>query len=121
MSIWIGMAADNSLDTSDVVVAGDLGLLAGAWLAGEVDVSRSRTLVIDVCGVLGLLAGGLFAVGIDDKHGSPAALGLGNLAGLVIGVYSTREWDRKARKLDARIVPVKPASGGFGIGIAIDR
>lgn len=81
---------------ASALVAGNVGLLAGAGLAARYDMSRSRIRVIN----LGALLGGLGGVGIDllvqpdDEEVALLLPLVTSVAGLGIAAYTTRDSDR---------------------------
>lgn len=91
-----GGGDDGVLATS--LIAGNLGLVTGAWLASRHDVGRPRVRMIN----LGALVGGIGGLGIDlllqpDDDETLIAIPLvTSMAGLVIATYATRGDDRPA-------------------------
>lgn len=131
--LWSGVVTALALNAMDfrgndadwmmpLLVASDVGLGAGAYLASQVQVSRSRMLLIDSAGLLGMLLG----VGVDiaiegdssrDVHAASAAL-IGTLAGLGGGVYLTRNWDLPALET-SRVTPaLQPLPGGAMLSVS---
>ena len=98
LTVWGHLIADEEPELRTVIAAGDIALLAGALVSSQVEVSRGRTLLIDVGGVLGTLAGGLIAISTESDSGSESGVGialmLGTGAGLGLAVLATRSWDQ---------------------------
>lgn len=111
--------AESEPQIETVVLSADGGLLLGAGLSRVVDVSRGRTLLIDVGGVLGFLGGGLVAVASDTEDPSAGfvSLFLGTSAGLALATVMTRDWD--APDVPARL-SVVPLGGGWGAAVTVD-
>lgn len=95
-------------------IIGDVGLVAGALLSTQANVSRGRTLLIDVGGILGFLAGGLVAVGADDEQTGFTALFVGTAAGLGIAAATTKDWDAPSPPTTARLIPARIGTDGWG-------
>jgi len=78
------------------LLAGNLGLLAGAALSRKYDLSRSRVRMIN----LGALVGGIGGLGLDlliqpdDAEAAIAIPLVTSVAGLLIAAHSTRDSDR---------------------------
>jgi hypothetical protein len=102
LTVWGHLAFDEEPTLGGVVFAGDIGLLAGALLSTNVEMSRGRTLLIDVGGVLGTLAGGLIAIGTNSDQGAGASLFIGTSLGVIAGTALSNDWDAPA-------LPVSPA------------
>lgn len=119
MTVWGHIAAGegDSLTLRRVVIAGDLGILAGALASTQVKMSRGRTLLIDVGGILGILGGGLVAVSTDSEQAVGTALLVGTGAGLVIATVATDEWDLPAPSVPVSPMPVAGPSGSVGFGL----
>jgi hypothetical protein len=104
------------------VVASDLGLLAGCFLARAFPMSRGRTLLIDAGGVLGMLAGFGTAVLIGgdevETHVGFASALAGTTLGLAGAVFFTRDWD--APSMPARVTIMPLPGGGATVGLAFD-
>lgn len=98
-----------------IVLASDVALVAGMLASTQIEVSRGRTLLIDVGGVLGLLGGALVAIGTDSEEAASTAMLIGTSVGLGAGVVLSSDWD-------APSVPVSPAPvagpQSTGIGLA---
>jgi hypothetical protein len=81
---------------ASALIAGNVGLLAGAGLASRYDMSRSRIRLIN----LGALLGGLGGVGVDlliqpdDEEVALLLPLVTSVAGLGIAAYATRDSDR---------------------------
>jgi hypothetical protein len=132
VGIWSGVLTFLAMQAFDVdpsdgaylqaaLVASDVGLLGGAFLARVVPMSRARTLLIDAGGVLGLLAGFGTAVliggeDLDEDVGFAAAFG-GVSVGLAGAAFLTRSWDAPSPPARVTIIP---ARGGGMLGVAFD-
>jgi hypothetical protein len=116
LTVWGHLMADEEPTIRAVVAVSDLALLAGAVISSRVEVSRGRTLLIDVGGVLGIMTGGLVAVATDSDTGAGTALMLGTLAGLGIGIAATSEWDKAPPvKVAPAVVTGPNRSTGYGV------
>jgi hypothetical protein len=79
------------------LIAGNLGLFAGAALAGKYQVSRPRVRMINLGALVGLIGG----LGVDlliNADGEKVALGIPlvtSMAGLGIAAHATRNSDRR--------------------------
>lgn len=116
LTVWghLAVDAEDSLSLRRVVIAGDLGIIAGALASTQLKMSRGRTFLIDVGGVLGTLGGALVAVGTDSEQGAGVGLLLGTGAGLAAGYALTQDWD--APKLPVAPAPIMgPQSVGAGL------
>lgn len=122
MTLFGHLAANEEPTLRRTVLAGDLGILAGALLSTQVKMSRGRTMLIDLGGVLGAMGGGLIALGTDSEQGAGTALLVGTGAGLGIAAYATRYWDIEPPPANARVIPTRTADGnGWGVAVAFDR
>ncbi|MDX2087062.1 MAG: hypothetical protein SFX73_04385 [Kofleriaceae bacterium] len=122
MTLFGHLAVDAEPTLRTAVVAGDIGILAGALLSTQVKMSRGRTLLIDLGGVLGIMGGGLIAIGSDSEEAAGSALLIGTGAGLGIAAYATRHWDLEPPPGNARVVPTRAADGnGWGLAVAFDN
>lgn len=96
-----------------LLIASDLGLAGGAVLSrlGIVEMSRSRSLLIDSGGVVGLLLGIGLPVLIqgDNVDETPVFAGgvIGMLGGLALSTYLTRNWDAPDTEFTLGIAPVE--------------
>lgn len=119
MTVWghLAAGAGDSLTLRRVVIAGDLGIVAGAIASTQVKMSRGRTLLIDVGGILGILGGGLIAVASDSEQAVGTALLIGTGAGLVIATVSTDEWDLPKPPVPVSPMPVAGPGGSVGFGL----
>lgn len=102
-----------------LLVSGNAGLLAGAWLASEEPMGTSRVLVMDAGGLLGMLTGmGLSVLVQSDAQAQPT-LGAG-LAGALVGLGATYAltdgWDRDDGEADLRL-DLMPVPGGAMVGV----
>ena len=98
-----------------VWIASDLGLVGGAIVGRAFQISRGRSLLIDVGGIIGSLAGGgIGALTGDEDAGIALALG-GTVLGLGIATFATRNWDVKAPPLTPMVTPT-PGGAVLGIG-----
>jgi hypothetical protein len=122
LSLWGHLAADSDVTLRRTVIAGDIGIVAGALVSTQVKMSRGRTLLIDIGGVLGILAGGLVAINTDSEQGVGTSLLLGTGLGLGIAALATDDWDvpdtkvtvSPTRLTDPRGQSVWGVSAGFG-------
>ncbi len=101
---WFGVASGVLMGLEDddllasTLVGGNAGLIAAAAFAPGWDVSRNRARLVSIAGVLGGLAGG----GLDlllQPDNEKVAIGiplLGSIAGLAIGIGTTRDDDPRA-------------------------
>jgi len=113
---WLGVAGGllGDLDDDDLMtatlLAGNAGLLAGAWVADRHALSRNRVRLVSLAGLLGGLAG----LGLDlliQPDDSDVAIGIPLVlsgAGLATGAYLTRDYDRTVR------IGSRNAPGGGG-------
>ncbi len=87
--------SDTELAVS-LMLAGDLGLGLGAYLANQQPrISRAQTLVIDAGGIVGMVGGGGIGVLIGGEIGDRAVAGaaaVGAALGLGAAAYLTRNW-----------------------------
>ena len=98
---WFGVAGGILMGLEDddllaaTLVGGDVALLATALMAPGWNVSRSRARLVSIAGVLG----GLGGAGVDliiqpDGEKTAVAIPLvGSIAGLLVGIASTRDSD----------------------------
>jgi hypothetical protein len=122
MTLFGHLAAGEEPTLRRTVIAGDIGILAGALLSTQVKMSRGRTLLIDLGGVLGVMGGGLVALGTDNEQGAGTAFIVGTGLGLGIAAYATRFWDVEPPPANARVIPTRTADGsGWGLAVAFDR
>lgn len=122
MAGWAHIAADanESGTLRRIVIAGDLGIVAGALVSRQVKMSRGRTLLIDVGGLLGTLGGLLVAIGSDSQTTVGASLMVGTGLGLAIATLVTKEWDApippNLSLSPTRLTdPANPARGAWGV------
>lgn len=94
---WFGVASSILLDFDEdptwaaTMIAGDMGLVAGALAGSRWPLSRSRARMISVGGLIGTF-GGLGLVLISDTDNEDAAIGItltGSVIGLVLGAVLT--------------------------------
>ena len=98
---WFGLAGGviTGLEDDDLLVAtllgGDLALLATALMAPDWNVTRGRARLVSIAGVLGGLTGAGFDLLLqpDDEKVAVAIPLVGSIAGLLIGIATTRESD----------------------------
>ena len=89
--------SDGSEDSPlvDMLIASDVAVLATGIAARNVRLSKSRMRLINLCGVLGTAFGG--GVVLLTESGSEevamGVLGLGSVAGLIVGVNATKNHD----------------------------
>ena len=78
----------------------DGGLLAGAGLATQYDMSRSRVRFMNLGGTLGtlLVGGGLLALEVDNVRAVGASLAAGALGGGALSLWLTRSFDGDDRE-----------------------
>jgi hypothetical protein len=116
MTLYAHLAAEEDPQLRTVIAAGDISLLLGALVARKVDMSRGRTLLIDIGGVLGMLAGGLVGIAADDETGIGVALILGTGGGLAIAAAATSDWDQaKPVKVAPAVLPGPNRTLGYGV------
>jgi hypothetical protein len=120
MSLFGHLAIGEEPTLRRTVIAGDIGILAGALLSTQVKMTRGRTLLIDVGGVLGMLGGGLVALGADSDQGAGASFLVGTGLGLGLAAYATREWDVAPPPRNARLVPTRAGDDGWGVAVAFE-
>jgi hypothetical protein len=119
LTVWGHLAADEEPSLRNVIIAGDLSLLAGALISRSVEMSRGRTLLIDVGGILGMLTGGLLAASTEastDEGFIPGVMLLaGTSAGLGLGLAGTMDWDKPPPvKVAPAVIPGPNRSTGYG-------
>lgn len=108
---------DGDAALASALIAGNVGLVAGAALASRYDMSRSRIRVIN----LGALLGGLGGVGIDllvqpdDEEVALLVPLVASLAGLGIAAYGTRDPDQsiERRSQDLDLALIRFSDGGW--------
>jgi hypothetical protein len=115
VALWADLAADHAPTLGEVVAIGDAGLVLGGVISTRVDMSRGRTLLIDVGGVLGVLGGGLVAVGVRDGRAAGVALLVGTVAGLGIAAAASKDWDAPPVAIAPARIPVPGAAPGVGV------
>jgi hypothetical protein len=106
---WFGLGTGVLMDLEDddllaaTLVGGNAALLATALMAPGWNVSRSRARLVSILGVLGGLGGaGLdLIVQPDDEKVAIAIPLAGSIAGLLIGIASTRDSGPVANSLEA--------------------
>jgi len=122
LTLWGELAADlDEPSLRGVIIGGDVALLLGAVVSRAVEVSRGRTLLIDVGGVLGTMVGGLAAAAADSDSDGGVALILGTTAGLGLALLATRSWDKPAAvQLTPAVIegPSRSRGYGFSAGLA---
>jgi len=116
LTLFGHLAADEEPELRTVIVAGDIAILLGALVSRQVDMSRGRTLLMDVGGILGMLAGGLIAIASDDQTAAGVALMVGTGAGLAIAVAGTTDWDKATPvKVAPTVLPGPGRTMGYGV------
>jgi hypothetical protein len=117
LTLWGHAAAHAEPSLRTMVIAGDVSLLAGALISRSVEMSRGRTLLIDVGGILGTLTGGLFAATQnDDVRTIGVILLAGTSAGLGLAFAGTLEWDDPPPvKVAPAVIPGPNRSTGYGV------
>lgn len=114
-----------------IMISANLGLIGGAVLGAYVPISRPRMLLIDTAGAVGMLTGlglGMLlpnpAVSYSGFHPSEVFMGLGmvlgEVGGLALGYYLTRNFDGGARAtpVQATLVPIGP-EGRVGASLGV--
>jgi hypothetical protein len=79
-----------------LLVASDVGLVAGGLLARQFPMSRGRTLLLDAGGILGGLLGlGTYVIAVpnDFGRGTVGAVLAGSLTGMAAAALLSRDWD----------------------------
>ena len=99
-----------------LLVAGDLGLVAGAAVARDSNVSRGHTLLIDAGGVLGLLVGALIGSGSNSTQNLARVAFAGTAVGLGIAAYASRDWDAPSSNVRVAAMPLPGGGVLAGIG-----
>lgn len=97
---------------TSLLLASDVGILAGAALAYKVPVSRGRVYLVNAGGILGFMAGSVVAA--HGEHSGPqifVPMMVGTLAGLALAVHQTSDWDVPAGAPHLAILP--HADGGI--------
>ncbi len=107
-----------------LLVGSDAGLVAGALLAQNLEVSRGRMRLIDLSGALGaLLAGGVMALGdASDSQLIGTGLSVGAIGGLALGTYLSADWDAPEEKGVNLMVPtpfITSSRNGEKVGTTI--
>jgi hypothetical protein len=105
-----------------MMLAADLGMAGGVWAARQVDVSRSRVLIVDSAGLLGgLLGAGVYVLGVGEGVNGRALAGAtlaGVLVGLGTGIAVTQHWDAPSLDRLTGQPVVVPVNGGAIVGWA---
>jgi hypothetical protein len=115
LTVWGHLAADEEPSLRNVIIAGDVSLLAGALISRSVEMSRGRTLLIDVGGILGMLTGGLLAASTEEERMAGVMLLAGTSAGLGLGLAGTMDWDKPPPvKVAPAVIPGPNRSTGYG-------
>lgn len=129
--VWAGALtffahAANEFDASSqtvfasLLIASDLGLVAGAVASKYYPMSRSRSLVVDAGGMLGTLVGmgiPLLVLGEDlDAQVVFGGAGIGAITGLATSYYMTRNWDAPEDLADLQL-HLMPVEGGATVGL----
>jgi hypothetical protein len=125
---WLGLAGAWVADVEDddnlwasSLVAGNLGLVAGGWLAARHDLSRNRVRLISLAGLLGGLAGAgvdMLVQPDDDQviFGIPLAL---SVAGLGVGTYVTRDHDGRPGRAAGQQALLNFGEGGWSFDVPV--
>ncbi len=111
--------ADSQTTFATILIASDLGLLAGAVASKYYPMTRSRTLVVDAGGILGALVGMGVPFLIQNEDSSAVSIFggaiVGTVAGLSTSYYLTRNWDApEDLSLQLNVTPVE---GGATVGV----
>ena len=116
--------SDGSLTA--ILVAGDLGLVGGGFLARRFpDMSRGRTLVIDAGGLVGGLSGTGIAYLIGGDSTTAERVALATLVGASIGLsaatYFTRRWDegKGVKSTQPQLTLLPTPGGGLSAGLSM--
>jgi len=122
---WFGVAGGILMDLEDddllaaTLVGGDVALLATALMAPSWHVSRSRARLVSIAGILGGLGGAgldLIAQPDDEK----VAIGIplvGSIAGLVLGIVSTRDSGPDLREAASDGALIQFGDGRLSLGM----
>jgi hypothetical protein len=116
VALYVNFLFDTDEPTWPAIwIASDVGLLGGAVLGRAFQISRGRSLLIDLGGIIGSLAGGgIGALTGDEDAGVAIALG-GTVLGLGIAAYATRHWDVKPLPITPTVTPT-PGGAVLGLG-----
>ena len=103
-----------------MLIASDVGLVAGAFASKYYPMSRSRSLVVDAGGIVGTLVGAGIPLLVQGDDPSATAVfggaGVGAVTGLATSYYLTRNWDApEDLALDLMVLPVE---GGATVGLS---
>jgi len=115
---WFGFAgaylfdADGDAPLAATLVGGNLGLVAGALVAGKYDMSRSRVRLISLGGLVGIVGGlGLDLIMQPESDRVAVAIPLAtSIAGIAMAAHATRDYDR--RGFQSPDSPAAPGSAG---------
>jgi len=111
---------DSTTTMATLLIASDVGLLAGAVASKYYPMTRSRTLIVDAGGTLGALVGMGIPFLIQNDDSTPGLIFGGGIAGTIIGLgtsyYLTRDWDAP-EELGFQL-NVMPVEGGATVGVA---
>ena len=79
----------------DMLIASDVAVLATGIAAKNARLSKSRMRLINLCGVLGTAFGGgiILLTETGSEEAAMGVLGLGSVAGLIVGVNATKNHD----------------------------
>ncbi len=112
--------ADSTTTMATLLIASDVGLLAGAVASKYYPMTRSRTLIVDAGGLLGALVGMGVPFLIQNEDSTPGLIFGGAIAGTLAGLgtsyYLTRDWDAP-EELGFQL-NVTPVEGGATVGVA---
>lgn len=111
--------ADSETIFASLLIASDLGLVAGGLASKYFPMSRSRSLVIDAGGMLGTLVGAGVPLLVQGDDPSAQVVftgaGVGAVAGLATAYMLTEDWDSPEDL--ALQLHVFPTEGGATVGL----
>jgi len=124
---WFGVAAGILADLEDddllaaTLVGGDVALVATALMAPGWNVSRSRARLVSIAGILGGIGGaGLDLLIQPDSDKAAVAIPLiGSIAGLAIGIASTRDSSTSGLEAAADGSLLRYQDGRLGLGVPL--